>query len=168
MHAESLALMDQALSFVQEENPGRRMNVLDVGSYDVNGSYRPLVESRGWDYFGVDLRHGPNVDGIVFDERLLGVPFQHFSVVMCGNMLHNVRYPWVLVRAMANALSWGGTLIVIAPGTLPAGSLYPKDYWRFLPDGILALFEATNMLRECVAWMDTRDVVGKAKRGNPQ
>ena len=43
MHAEAYEAMRQLLG----RGPGRGARVLDVGSYDVNGTYRPLVEGRG-------------------------------------------------------------------------------------------------------------------------
>ena len=45
-------------------------SVLDVGSYDVNGTYRPLFPA-GWDYLGVDIEKGPNVDLVVAGEHPL-------------------------------------------------------------------------------------------------
>ena len=58
MHAEALEAMRELLG----RGPGRGAKALDVGSYDVNGTYRPLVEGRGWVYTGLDVSAGPNVD----------------------------------------------------------------------------------------------------------
>src|SRR6478672_10719054 len=38
------------------------LRVVDIGSYDVNGSYRTLFGNPAWSYQGVDLEAGPGVD----------------------------------------------------------------------------------------------------------
>jgi len=37
-------------------------SVLDVGSYDVNGCYKNLFTDVGYNYTGLDMAKGPNVD----------------------------------------------------------------------------------------------------------
>jgi hypothetical protein len=39
-----------------------KVRVLDVGSYDVNGSYRHLFDKSKYHYTGLDMEEGPNVD----------------------------------------------------------------------------------------------------------
>jgi hypothetical protein len=39
--------------------------VYDIGSYDVNGTLKPLVRNG---YVGVDIRPGPNVDVVVSED----------------------------------------------------------------------------------------------------
>ena len=38
------------------------LRILDVGSYDVNGSYKTLFTSPTFEYTGLDMESGPNVD----------------------------------------------------------------------------------------------------------
>lgn len=44
MHPEALAAVTKAL----EEWTDGPANLLDVGSFDVNGNYRGMVTGRGW------------------------------------------------------------------------------------------------------------------------
>ena len=37
-------------------------NVLDIGSYNVNGCYRDIFETKDINYTGLDMEEGPNVD----------------------------------------------------------------------------------------------------------
>lgn len=123
--------------------------VLDVASYDVNGSYRPLVEGLGGQYVGCDVREGPNVD-VVVDENLTWHqwPTPVFDVVLCGNALHNMARPWRVMAQCARVLVPRGCMCVVAAGLGTAyRSNYPKDYYRFTPDGLQALLEATGALR---------------------
>ena len=44
----------------------RELEILDVGSLDVNGSYRKLfAENPKWHYMGADAQNGPNVDVVL-------------------------------------------------------------------------------------------------------
>lgn len=137
MHTQSMEIMDRLLSTMD----GAALRVLDVGSYDVNGSYRALVERRGWTYVGLDIRSGTNVD--VVCERHNDFPFEamSFDIVMCGNMLHNVAEPRDLLEEMVRVVKRGGRVFVVAPG--PNGTPYPNkhasDYWRFTPEGLCQL-----------------------------
>lgn len=141
MHDNSYQLMDAMLNrlrFDQFAGPGR---CLDVGSYNVNGSYRPLLEARGWYYVGLDVRPGPNVD------IMLHIPYQfpfddgEFDAVICGNMLHNVFAVWMLVVEMRRVLKPGGLLAIVCPFELPYPSNYPEDFWRFCPAALRELFQ---------------------------
>jgi hypothetical protein len=49
MHPESFARMARELKRTHGQN------VLDVGAYDVNGSYRPICEALGKSYTGLDI-----------------------------------------------------------------------------------------------------------------
>ena len=48
-------------------NEGQKMSVFDIGSYDVNGSYRTLFSKLQCSYVGIDLSSGPGVD-VVLDS----------------------------------------------------------------------------------------------------
>ena len=59
------------LAFLQAHKPFVPHRVLDVGSYDVNGSARATIETWGSDYLGVDMREGPNVEVVCRAEDLV-------------------------------------------------------------------------------------------------
>ena len=40
----------------------QKVNVLDIGSYDVNGTYRTIFNAPVYQYTGMDMSPGPNVD----------------------------------------------------------------------------------------------------------
>lgn len=59
-----------ATNLTKAEVEGKK--IIEVGSYDVNGSLRPIVEN--WnpaEYIGVDIEHGPGVDIICPAENLV-------------------------------------------------------------------------------------------------
>lgn len=79
-HAEQLAFF----SAVSVANPllldGAR--ILEIGSYDVNGSMRGVF-SRSADYVGVDLVSGPGVDRVVYGHEV-AEPDGSYDAVLSG------------------------------------------------------------------------------------
>ena len=131
MHTESLHLMRR----VVDEYLLSKGDVLDIASYDVNGTYKPLFQ--GWNYLGVDTRPGPNVD-VVVGEGVWNLG-KKFDAVVCGNALHNVRRPWELMERIKSHLAPHGHCCLIAPMELREPNEHPQDYWRFRPDGMAEL-----------------------------
>jgi SAM-dependent methyltransferase len=162
MHAAALMLMKQAICRALP----RTAVVLDVGSYDVNGTFRPLIEELGWHYTGLDIRQGPNVDIVVDDPYAWPVPDDAYSVVICGNMLHNTAEPWRLIPEMVRVLTPGGMLAIVTHtwGKPPSGK-HPIDAWRFMPDGMQILFDLTEQLIDYEIESGEQDIVASAFKG---
>jgi SAM-dependent methyltransferase len=115
--------------------------VIDVGSFDVNGSYRELF--RGCDYTGVDISEGPNVDLVMPSEFELPVQDASVGLVLCGSCLEHCRNPHRLVEEFFRVLQDGGVVLLNAPAVWPEHR-YPLDCFRFLPDGMAAMLELSG------------------------
>ncbi len=112
--------------------------VMDVGSADVNGTYRPIWEP-GWDYTGVDIVKAKNVD-IIIPESIVWDLDIKYGVVISGQTIEHVKRPWVLVEAIGKHIVTGGLLFLSIP--LRWGiHRYPVDCWRVLPDGMTELID---------------------------
>jgi SAM-dependent methyltransferase len=120
--------------------------IVDIGSMDINGSYRPLIEPR-WRYCGVDLIAGPNVDLVMHSEFNTGLPTDSADAVLCGQCLEHCRDPFRLVGEAARIAKSGAFLLVTAP-FIWAEHRHPLDCWRFLPDGMRILLEQAGA--ECL------------------
>lgn len=116
-------------------------STLEVGSYNVNGSVRPLFTGE---YVGVDMRPGPGVD-MVAPAAHLPWHNDHFGVVVCTEMLEHDPTFWLSVPEMARVLQPGGLLILTARGIGFPLHDYPCDYWRFTPAGIVSLLTAASL-----------------------
>lgn len=125
----------------------RDVNVLDVGSFDVNGSYRPLVDKHGWNYLGVDVVPGKNVD--VVSQSPYAFPFEdeRFDIVMSGSTMEHVEAIWLWVPELVRLLKPGGMLAIITH-THWAYHPHPVDCWRIMPDGMRFLFDQTRQLTD--------------------
>jgi SAM-dependent methyltransferase len=143
-HPEQLAF----LSAVIAANPAviERGRVLEVGSYDVNGSVRGLFENTGQEsYVGVDLVEGPGVDRVQyghevddpdgsFDVTVSAECFEHDEnwQKTFANMVRLTRPGGVVTFTCASLgrVEHGTrrTLVTDSPGTQAEG----MDYYRNL------------------------------------
>jgi len=128
--------------FVQQYlNEKKVLSILDLGSQNVNGCYRPLFDRPDWTYLGVDLEPGPNVDQVLtnpYDWKNIGS--HSMDVVISGQAFEHIKYFWVTMLEISRVLKTNGLCCIIAPS---AGyeHRYPVDCWRFYTDGFTALAE---------------------------
>ncbi len=139
MHASSYQKME---AFRRRYLSGREqepLRILDVGSQDVNGCYRPIFDAPAWTYHGLDMAAGPNVDIVIPGPYAWPrVRSRSYDVIVTGQALEHVEYFWITMLEAARALKPGGLLCAIAP----SGGFehrYPVDCWRYYPDGFRAL-----------------------------
>jgi SAM-dependent methyltransferase len=142
MHPESLAIMRQILT---AHLLPAGATVLDVGSYNVNGTYRPLVESCGYRYTGLDMQAGPNVDIVAHEPYRFPVADASYAAVISGQTLEHVQKTWLFLPELARVLQPGGLLALITHYNYPEHR-YPVDCWRFLPDGMQVLLDEAGCL----------------------
>lgn len=119
--------------------------VLDVGSYNVNGSFRSLVEGRGWQYTGLDIVPGPNVDVVSTDRYRYPFDDGAFDIVLSGSTMEHVEAIWRWVPELARLVRPGGLLAIMVPCQWGLHR-YPVDCWRVLPDGLRFLFDECGNL----------------------
>lgn len=124
---------------------GNIPHVLDVGSLDVNGTYRPIANYLGWRYTGLDMCAGPNVDIVSPDPYRFPVDDDAFDIVISGSTMEHVQAIWLWVPELVRVLRPGGMLAIITHTNYPYHR-YPVDCWRILPDGARYLFDLTGKL----------------------
>jgi SAM-dependent methyltransferase len=146
----------------------KKARVLDVGSYDVNGTYKPLIEKReGWEYVGLDVAEGPNVDVVAKDPYKFPFKEGEFDVVISGSTMEHVQATWKWVPELARVLRPGGLLCIVTHWSFPEHR-YPVDCWRILPDGMTFLFDETHKLENYdVKIVSLTDIAGSAFKVEP-
>lgn len=165
MHSGSMAEMTRILkAYSESANWGEGTEALDVGSLDVNGSYRKLVESYGITYTGIDVVDGANVDILSSSEYSYPLEDSRFDLVISGSTMEHVRNLWLWVPELVRVLKPGGLLAIITHTQWQIGHHYP-DCWRILPDGMKYLFDMTEQLEEYDIRMYSRtDISGVATK----
>jgi SAM-dependent methyltransferase len=121
------------------------LNILDLGSQDVNGSYRALFENASWKYVGLDMAAGKNVDVVLRTPYIWKeVPSNSADVVVSGQAFEHIQFFWITMLEIARVLKPGGICCILAPSGGPEHR-YPLDCWRFYPDGMSSLAEYAQM-----------------------
>jgi len=175
MHQSSLRHMRRLADTYLADRPV--LTVADLGSCDVNGSYRPIFTRPGWRYTGVDLAPGNNVDCVLESPYRLPFATGSIDVFVSGQAFEHVEFFWLTWLEMARVLKPGGLIFLIAPSRGPEHR-YPVDCWRFYPDayGALAKYAALDLLEagtdwqpdaaeDSAAWGDTVGVFRKRPQG---
>lgn len=118
--------------------------VLEVGSYNVNGSVREAIPVT----IGTDMREGPGVDEVLDASSLLEFygPNSFDGVVSCDALEHIEDWHGALVN-MWGVLKDGPLLLTMASPKKGMHS-YPHDYWRWPMDRFKKLFGANEIVGE--------------------
>ena len=132
------------------------LRILDLGSQDVNGSYRPLFLNPLWNYVGLDMAAGNNVDIVLRTPYVWSeVTSGSADVVISGQAFEHIQYFWITMLEIARVLKPGGICCVLAPSSGPEHR-YPMDCWRFYPDGMVSLahFAQMEVIEAVTQWQD--------------
>lgn len=130
-----------ALNLKPEDIKGKR--VIEVGSYNVNGSLRPLVTALGpSEYVGVDIMEGPGVD-IICDAADLPNRFipGSFDLVISTEMIEHVKDWRMIIHNLKNLCRAGGSILITTRSRGFFYHGYPDDYWRYEIDDMQYIFQ---------------------------
>ncbi len=140
MHIASKSRMQMN---IDEYLPFEPMVVADLGSLDVNGSYRELVEPVRT-YVGIDVVEGNNVDLVMPSHYDVPVEDNYFDALISGQCFEHVLNPFKLMREVSRVVCSGGFVLMVAPFLFPEHR-YPVDCWRFLGDGWRSLMDDSGI-----------------------
>jgi len=133
-------------NLTREEVRGKR--VIEIGSCDVNGGLRPIIES--WepaDYVGVDIKEGPGVDAICNAESLLErLDKASFDIVISTELLEHVRDWRKTVSNIKNVCKPGGVILVTTRSYGFGYHACPYDFWRYDLDDMENIFSDCDIL----------------------
>jgi hypothetical protein len=156
MHQSSL---DKMTAFRNEFLRGKELEplkIVDLGSQDVNGTYRSIFEEGCWRYVGIDMEPGPNVDMVIRNPYAWReIATNSVDVFISGQTLEHIEYFWLTALEVTRVLKPLGLCCMIAPSS-GFEHRYPLDCWRFFPDGFRALckFAGLEALKVYTQWED--------------
>ncbi len=137
MHPSSMHVMEKILSTLDKSRP---LRVLDVGSMQIaeDDCYRDLLAGSRWDYVGMDLEPGKNVDCVAPEPYSWPFKEDSFDVVISGQCIEHTQNLHAWFRELARVLKPGGLTGIIVPWNFNIHR-HPVDCWRILPDGMTYL-----------------------------
>lgn len=107
MHDSSMKRMAEFAREYDQEGK----TVIDIGSLDINGTYRDLFSKST--YIGVDIVEGANVDMIMDSEEWDNL--KDIDIVISGQTLEHVEDVPKLMKSIFNVLKSDGIICMIAP-----------------------------------------------------
>jgi SAM-dependent methyltransferase len=120
-----------AIHLKSSEVKGKR--VIEVGSYDTNGSLRPLLESYGpVEYIGVDIVEGRGVDVVCKAEDILDrFGKERFDLVISTELLEHIQDWKKIVHNFKNICKVGGIILITTRSYGAPYHGHPYDFWRY-------------------------------------
>ena len=116
-------------------------DVLEVGSFNVNGNCKSFIKRQGISYLGCDIKEGPDVDLVCDMTKAKEVRSKFkessFDLIICMNVLEHVFKPIDVLDNMKSLLKGRGYLLVVVPLVWDLHN-YPADFYRLNPDFFIA------------------------------
>lgn len=161
MHENSRNLCRSFVAGLKAHTSGPLL-IADIGSLDLNGTYRGLFDRPEWTYTGFDIQAGKNVDVVL---PLTDWPQEYreaFDVVISGQTMEHVAAPWLWIKDVAGLMKPGGLLWLAVPNT-EVFHEHPIDAWRVWPDGMRAILREGG-LTEVTCYAQGPDTLAIARK----
>jgi len=122
--------------------------ICEVGSYNVNGSFRDIVESfKPFEYIGIDIEAGPGVDIICSADNLVKkFDEDRFDMVITTCVFEHIRNWKISISNIKRVTKPGGIILFVVPSRWQLHS-YPYDFWRYSKDDIKNIFTDCKILK---------------------
>jgi SAM-dependent methyltransferase len=143
-HSSCIAFGLRALG--RDDVEGKR--VIEVGSRDLNGSLRPVIEALGpSEYVGVDVVDGTGVD-LVCDGGHLVERFgtDAFDLVVSTEVLEHARDWRGVISRLKRVCRPGGLLVLTTRSRGFPYHAWPSDFWRYELDDMRQIFGDLEIL----------------------
>lgn len=134
---------------ITDINEYRDKSILEIGSYDVNGSLRPIIfwSMAPASYVGTDLREGPMVDRVIPAELLDTYYIDNFfDAIICTEMLEHTLEWRKSINNMKHIVRVGGSILLTTRSIGFPLHDYPHDYWRFNESDMIKIFSDFDMI----------------------
>ncbi|MFZ5998464.1 MAG: class I SAM-dependent methyltransferase [Nitrospirota bacterium] len=133
-------------NLTKEEVQGKR--VLEIGSYDANGSLRPILETwQPAEYVGVDIEKGPGVDVICKVEDIIReFGKENFDVVISTEVIEHVLDWRKALSNMKNICKPDGIILITTRSYGYPFHPTPCDFWRYESEDMENIFSDCELI----------------------
>jgi SAM-dependent methyltransferase len=122
--------------------------ILEVGSYNVNGSFRDvLMKMKPLSYIGVDITTGPYVDEICSIYEL-DIKFKNrqFDIVVCTEVIEHLKDWQKAIINLMNITKIDGIILLTSRSKGFGEHNFPGDFWRYEIEDIEYIFKNWKIL----------------------
>lgn len=155
-----------------------KLEILDVGSLDMSGTYNysDIFKETNWNYTGLDIKSGNNVDIVVTDiYNWFEIEDDSYDVVISGQFFEHLEFFWLTMSQIERVLKPGGYVCIIVPSNGPKHGGDMLNCYRFHEDGLRAMAKYVNLevihasvdlKEEAAPWHDACLIAHKTKNIN--
>ncbi len=135
-------------------NESDKLKILDVGSLDSNDkyNYKTIFDKSNWEYTGLDVKAGNNVDLVVTDiYNWFEIEDNTYDVIISGQFFEHLEFFWLTMSQIERVLKPGGYVCIIVPS---AGLKHGGDRlncYRFHEDGLKAMAKYVDLKIDIVS-----------------
>lgn len=135
----------------------RHLKMVEIGSMVAEATQfdiKPLLAGAEWEYTGVDIAAGRNVDVVLADpHNWREIPAQSVDILLANQVFEHVEYTWNAMFDIARVLKPRGVAVIVSPSSGPEHR-FPLDCWRIYPDGWRALcnYSGVNAVEVYTQW----------------
>lgn len=124
------------------ENDIRGKYVIEVGSNNINGSFRSVIQKHfPREYFGVDIVAGDGVDEICNIHNLTKrFGYKSFDIVVCTEVIEHIKDWRNAINQLKSILKIDGILYLTSRSKGFGKHDFPNDYWRYEIEDIEKIF----------------------------
>lgn len=139
-------------------NVANNLKILDVGSLDGQDyNYSSIFDEKNWDYYGLDIQAGNNVDIVVTDiYNWFEIEDNSYDVVISGQFFEHLEFFWLTMSQIERVLKPGGYVCIIVPSNGPKHGGDMPNCYRFYEDGLRAMAKYVD-LEVLHSSVDTRE-----------
>lgn len=146
MHPTSMQAIQSFKDLFLPNIPIDGGKILDVGSRDINGTYRELFGN--WLYVGLDMEPGPGVDLVPDDiYKWSELEDSTFDAVISGQTFEHIEHPSRTIAEIERVVKRNGHVCIVAPSAGPRHD-YPQDYRRYDITAMREMVTAVNLIVE--------------------
>ena len=133
-------------NLARDEISGKK--IIEIGSYNVNGSLRAYIESqRPAEYVGVDIEKGYGVDVVCTAEDVGRiVKDESFDIVVSTELMEHVQDWKKVVSNMKHICKPNGIILITTRSYGYPYHGWPYDFWRFEQEDMAAIFSDFQVL----------------------
>jgi hypothetical protein len=129
--------------FIKQHKDKLVGKVLEVGSFNVNGSVRDIVSVN----IGIDMRKGNGVDLVLpAEDLLLEFPESYFDSLVTTETIEHIEHWKEALTAMSKVVKPGGWWVATMASLSKRYHAYPHDYVRFNADQLNKIFPGCEVV----------------------
>lgn len=129
-------------------NTTDNLEILDVGSLDGKGdfNYSDIFEEQNWNYTGLDIQGGNNVNIVVADiYNWIEIEDNSYDVIISGQFFEHLEFFWLTMSQIERVLRPDGYVCIIAPSNGPKHGGNMLNCYRFHEDGLRAMAKYVDL-----------------------